>query len=237
MQGPLTMIGDGRLTILDLFEERLKVEHFDASVILELERMAQEAKPEFEKRTKEYTSALEAERQLKRDLAELAALKKDASEQFTTQLMVSAHEAASTLSTCDASSVASRLRAIQDTLQLWQDAEDLLLYIQIPAARLKMLEAVLALRQGEELMANLAAGLTHARTVNALIQGGIYRADNRVGIVSQEVEELRAFANEAGRLTKLAESELRDYQQRKTAATQMRMANALLTRVEAASAR
>ncbi len=229
------MIGDGHLSMLDMIEDRLKFDQFEPTVIPELERMGAESLPVLEQRAKDYNAALEAEQQLKGDIAEVARLKQDASARFKGQLLTCTDEAAATLSACDAASVASRLRTIQDELTLWQDTEDLLAYVRVPAAHLKSLKSALALREIEELVANISAGLVHARTLNALIQGGVYRADNRVGIISEEVERLRAVATEAGRLTKLAASELAEETARQTATTQMRMANALVTRVEAAS--
>jgi len=231
MTGIMTMLGDGKLTVLQVLAERIKFDQFDPAVIPEYEEMGKQATPEFEKRKSEYADAVEAEQ---RDLAEAGRLKKDASERFTKQLLMSADEAASTLSNCDTPSVASRLRTIQDALQVWQDVEDLLMCVRVPAARLQTLEVNLSLRKVEELLAGIAAGLIHARTLNVLIKGGIYRADNQVGILSEEVQNLRALAEQAEFRTKQAAVALRDEQQRQFANAQARMAVGL-TRIEAAT--
>ena len=150
-------------------------------------------------------------------------------------LISSADEVIAMTSSCDVKALAARLRPAQDQVQLLTDAQDLLQFKRIPAARIQMLEAALKLRQVEELLACISASLSHARTLGKLITAGIFQNENRVAVINEETENLRALANEAGRQVRLAEVELKEAQQRQATLEQQRLATGTITRAEVAS--
>jgi hypothetical protein len=119
---------------------------------------------------------------------------------------------------------------------LLADAKDLLRYKRIPAACIQTLEAALNLRKVEELLASIAASLSHAQTLATLIKSGIFRNDNRVAVISEETEALRATAKNAAYQTGLAEESLREERKRQLAAEQQRKALGTVTRAEVAAA-
>jgi hypothetical protein len=138
-------------------------------------------------------------------------------------------------SSCDVTALAARLRPAQDQVQLLADAKDLLQFKRIPAGRIQTLEALLNLRRAEELLASIAASLSHAQTLNKLITAGIFRNDNRVAVISEQTEALRATAKEAARQTGMAEDALREERKRQATAVQQRMATGTITRAEVAA--
>lgn len=150
-------------------------------------------------------------------------------------LLASADEVIAMTSSCDVTALAARLRPAQDQVQLLADAKDLLQFKRIPAGRIQTLEALLNLRRAEELLASIAASLSHAQTLNKLITAGIFRNDNRVAVISEQTEALRATAKEAARQTGMAEDALREERKRQATAVQQRMATGTITRAEVAA--
>lgn len=232
MNGPLSMI-DQNVSLLDVLE--VKVDTFKPEDVTALEQMAQQAAPEFQKRRAAYADAQDHERQLAESLAELKRMHTDATEDARRMLVSSCDEIIALTSACDATALAARLRPAQDQIQLLADARDLLQFKRIPNARIQTLERCLKLREIEELLASLAASLSHARTLAKLIKAGIFQNENRVAVISEETENLRAFAKEATRLAKLAEAELREERQRQATTEQQRIATGTITRAEVAS--
>jgi len=231
--GPMTMIGNGHLTVLDLLEVR--PDTFKPEDVTALEEMARETFPEYKKRMATHVGAQEYESQLARTLAELDGLHSQAAQEARHMLLASADEVISMTSTCDVTALATRLRPAQDQVQLLADAKDLLQFKRIPAGRIQTLEALLNLRRAEELLASIAASLSHAQTLNKLITAGIFRNDNRVAVISEQTEALRATAKEAARQTGMAEDALREERKRQATAVQQRMATGTITRAEVAA--
>ena len=232
MNGPLSMI-DQNVSLLDVLE--VKVDTFKPEDVTALEQMAQQAAPEFQKRRAAHADAQDHERQLAQSLAEVNTMHADATQEARRMLVSSCDEVIALTSACDTTALAARLRPAQDQIQLLADARDLLNFKRIPAARIQMLEAALKLREIEELMASLAASLSHARTLGKLITAGIFQNENRVAVISEETENLRAFAKEATRLARLAEAELKEERQRQATAEQQRMSTGTITRAEVAA--
>lgn len=222
------------LSVLDLLE--VKPDTFKPEDVTELEQMAQRAAPEYHKRDTAYANAQESERQLTQTLGELDIMHTDATRRAQQLLLASAGEVIATVSCCDVTALATRLRPVQDEVQLLADAQDLLRFKRLPAARIATLEAAWNLRQIEELLASICAALSHARTLSKLITAGVFKNENRVAIVSEEVERLRATAREASRQVRLAEDDLRTERQRQASAEQTRMAHGMVTRAEVAAA-
>lgn len=233
MNGPMSMI-DQNVSLLDVLE--VKVDTFKPEDVTALEQMAQQAAPEFQKRNAAYADAKDHERQLAQSLAELNHMHADATQEAQRLLVASCDEAIALTIACDVTALAARLRPAQDQVQLLADARDMWVFKRIPAARIQMLEAVLKLREIEELLASLAASLSHARTLAKLIKAGIFQNENRIALISEETENLRALAKEATRLARLAQTELRDERQRQATAEQQRTATGQITRAEVAHA-
>jgi len=232
--GPMTMIGNGHLTVLDLLE--VKPDTFKPEDVTALEEMARKAVPEYEKRMAAHVNAQEYEGQLTRTLIEVTGLHSQATEEAQHVLLASADEVISMTSACDVKALAARLRPAQDQVQLLADTKDLLQHKRIPAACIQTLEAALNLRKVEELLASIAASLSHARTLATLIKSGIFRNDNRVAVISEETEALRATAKTAAYQTGLAEEALREKRKRQLATEQTRKAKGEITRAEVAAA-
>lgn len=233
MNGPLSMI-DQNVSLLDVLE--VKVDTFKPEDVTALEQMAQQAAPEFQKRRAAYSDAQDYERQLAQSLAELNRMHTDATQEARRMLLSSCDEVIAMTSACDVTALAVRLRPAQDQTQLLADARDLLQFKRIPHARIQTLQAVLKLREIEELMASLAASLSHARTLAKLIKAGIFQNENRIALISEETENLRALAKEATRLARLAQTELTEERQRQATAEQQRIATGTITRAEVAHA-
>jgi hypothetical protein len=231
--GPLTMIGNGKLTVLDLLE--VKPDTFKPEDVTALDEMARETFPEYQKRMAAHVAAQEYESQLARTLAELDGLHNQATQESRRILLASADEVISMTSVCDVKALAALLRPAQDQVQLLADAKDLLQFKRIPAGRIQTLEALLNLRRAEELLASIAASLSHAQTLDKLITAGIFRNDNRVAVISEQTEALRATAKEAARQVGLAEDALREERKRQATAQQGRMATGTITRAEVAA--
>ena len=231
--GPLTMIGNGKLTVLDLLE--VKPDTFKPDDVAALEEMARQTVPEYEKKMAAHVAAQEYERQLTGTLAELNGLQAQAAQEAQRMLISSADEVISMTSVCDVKALAALLRPAQDQVQLLADAKDLLQFKRIPAGRIQTLEALLNLRRAEELLASIAASLSHAQTLDKLITAGIFRNDNRVAVISEQTEALRATAKEAARQVGLAEDALREERKRQATAQQGRMATGTITRAEVAA--
>lgn len=221
-------------SVLDLLEVR--PDSFKEGDIAELEGMAQRAVPEHAKRNTAYADAQESERQLTQTLGELDIMHKDATRRAQQLLLASAGEVIATVSCCDVTALATRLRPVQDEVQLLADAQDLLRFKRLPAARIATLEAALKLRQIEELLASICAALSHARQLSRMIKAGVLSDADRIGFVSQQTENLRATAREASRQVRLAEDDLRTERQRQASAEQTRMATGVITRAEVAAA-
>lgn len=234
MNGPMTMIGGPNISVLDVLE--VKVDTFKPGDVAELEEMARKAAPEYHKRSAAYTDAQDYERQTARALSELDGLHVQATQEAQRMLVASADEIITMTSACDVKALAARLRPAQDQVQLLTDAQDLLRYKRFPAVRIQTLEAALDLRRVEELLASITASLLHARTLAKLITAGIFQNENRVAVISEETENARAIAKEAGRQVKLAEEELREERQRQASTQQQRIATHQITRAEVAAA-
>lgn len=227
------MIGNGHLTVLDLLE--VKPNTFTPEDVAALEEMARQTVPEYEKRMAAHVDAQKYERELTRTLAELDGLHSQAAQEARHMLLASADEVIAMTSACDVKALAALLRPAQDQVQLLTDAQDLLRFKRIPAGRIQTLEAAVNLRRVEELLASIAASLSHARTLDKLIQSGIFRNDNRVAVISEQTEALRATAKEATRQVGLAEDALREERKRQATAEQGRMATGAITRAEVAA--
>lgn len=234
MNEPMTMLGDGRLSILDVLE--VKIDTFKPEDVPALEEMARQALPEYKKRATAYAEAEEYERQLAGTMTELDGMRATAAAETQKLLVASADEIIGLTASCNVTALAARLRPVQDQLQLLTDAQDLLRYKREPAARIQTLEAVLNFRKLEELMASIAASLSHARTLSKLIKAGIFQNENRVAVISEETENLRGLAKEAARRVKLAEDGLREERKRQATLEQQRIATGQVTRAEVAAA-
>jgi hypothetical protein len=201
-----------------------------------LKDMASKTPPEREKRDAAFVAACACETELEQTNAQLGALH-TAAMQAESQILVSAmDELVSTTSACDARGLSASWRTAHDEVKLIQEAQNLLRFKRIPAAKLRRLEAKLALCKIESVEAHIAASLSHALTVEKLIVAGIFRNDNRIALVSEETERLRSIGKEADRQVGLAESALRDERSRQLTAEQGRMATGTITRAEIASA-
>jgi hypothetical protein len=221
-------------TLLDMLE--VKPDTFKPEDVGALQEMAKQAAPEHEKRNAAYTGAQDYERQLARSLSELGATHAEAANEAQRMLVESCDEAIAMTSSCDVKGLAARLRPVQDQVQLLTDARDLLRYKRFPAARIQTLEAALKLRQIEELLASIAASVSYASTLSKLITAGIFQNENRVAIISEETESLRALAKESARQVVMAKDELRAERQRQATAEQQRIATHQVTRAEVAAA-
>ena len=166
----------------------------------------------------------------------LKALARKAREQEQRLLLECADELIAMTTSCDAKALAARLRPVRDQGELIQEAMNLLTHRRLPAARIARLETNLNLLKVRELLASLMASLSGAQTIAKLVKAGVFANENRIALISEETEQLRAAAVEAGRLVVQAEESLRDEKKRQLTTEQTRFAMGLITKAELASA-
>jgi hypothetical protein len=198
--------------------------------------MHEKTAPEYVIRRAAYLDACEWDEQLVKTLPVLEAMTATAKQQECQLFIASADEIISNTTACDVQGLAARMRPVQDQVALVEEAKNLLTFKRIPAARLGRLEAALNLRKIEALQASILASLSHARTIEKLVTAGVFQNENRVALISEFTERLRASAKEAARQVDLAEEALREERKRQLATEQVRMATGAITKAEAASA-
>lgn len=192
--------------------------------------------PEHAIRDAAHVEASQWEERLVKTRPALEAMRTTAKQQECRVFLASADEAISNTTACDVQGLAAMLRPIQDQTALIEEAMNLLTFKRIPAAREATLVAALSLRKIEALQASILASLSHARTIEKLVKAGIFQNENRVALISEETENLRASATEAARQVDLAEEALSEERKRQLETEQVRMATGAITKAEAASA-
>jgi hypothetical protein len=220
--------------ILEIF--RVRPDSYKPGDAAELEDMLLRVAPEREKRHAALTDASQYERQLVSTVPELEGLAAQAKLKLQQLLIPRLDEIVATTSACDVQGLAAQLRPVQDEHSLIQEAISLLLHRRIPAARLRRFEAALDMRKIEELEASLLANLAQARIIEKLTAAGVFQNENRVALIDESVERLRAIAKEAARQVGLAEDELREERKRQASIEQQRQASGQITRAEVFSA-
>jgi hypothetical protein len=232
----MTLIGGSidRPKLIDVLE--VKPDTYKPGDTEELTDLLARTHPEREKRNTAYEDACNYEQQLAQTIAEVDTLKTQAVSEANSLLVSSADEIIACGAVCSARKLAALLRPVQDTVDIYQQAHDLLTFKRIPAARIQRLEAYLQFKRAEETEWSIAACLSQARTIEKLVNAGIFQNENRIALISEQTETLRQHASEASRQVRAAEDELRAERQRQTAAEQQRMATGAITRIEVASA-
>jgi hypothetical protein len=222
------------MTAFDIFG--VSPQTFQESDVTNLKEWATKTPPEVKKRRAILEEARGHEQGLEGTLTEVNALGERATRVENQQLVAAMDEAISTGKDCDARSLAASWRTAHDESTIWQETANLLRFKRIPAARLRRLEAALALRKIEAVEAGVLANLSHAETIAKLVTAGVFRADNRVALINEETERLRAAAKECDRQVTLAEDALRSERARQLTAENARMIKGTLSRAEVASA-
>lgn len=223
---------EGAPNILDLYETHQ--DDFTPGDLPILEAMLCQTARERGRQEGLYSDTCQGLDQLTTTLPELDSMIAAAKQDFQQGFLAAGDEIIATGSACDVRGIAARLRPVEDQLTLLQGAKDLLFYRRIPAARLRMLEALLRLRKLEALEASLMADLSHARTLEKLT--GAFLEEGRCAFVGQRTTDLRNLSQEAKRRVGLAETALRDEKNRQATLEQTRMACGTVTRAEVCSA-
>jgi hypothetical protein len=172
------------------------------------------------------------EEQIRLNIVDLDALHDQVQTNWQNLYIPSLEELGDHPTACDSAGLASRLRPFQDQLALIQDSKDRLVFICIPAARLRRLEAILALRKVEALVAELAAGLSEARTHQTL--AGAYGEEGRLIVLGERSLILKKASEEADRQVILAKEALAEEQKRQLIVAQQRTTAGAITKAEAA---
>jgi hypothetical protein len=147
----------------------------------------------------------------------------------------SVHERVAMGAACDAHALGVRLQGFDVELAFLTDCRDAVSHVQLPAARRTRLEAFLAMRQAEEASAGIAYAFKKSELLDRLIVAGVYRDNGpRVGLFSEELEQLQAARDQAARTVDQAKAELREEITRQESAQQARSANGTITRAELA---
>lgn len=217
-------------TLLDMLDARPS-EHTPRKTP-ELEDYQAKVGPEVTKRRAALDAATEYEQEMSacvREVGERLAVSKTRTAQA---LVDTCTEIIGMGSAADARALGALWRASDDETVILSHTVDLLHHVRIPAARIARLEAALELARVKELAASIAAALAHSKMLDKLIVAGVFDG-GRVGIVSEEVETLRAVAKECARQVSLAEDELREQRKRQQTARQQRLATGgVVTRAE-----
>jgi hypothetical protein len=200
-----------------------------------LEEMKKKVSPAVTLRTATLAKACTDEQDLERVKRELHARHMQAKAECAHLRVSSCDELIALGPSSDAQALAGRLRPADDQVALLADAVDLVEFIRIPAARIARVEAHLALCRIKELAASIDAGLAHSEMLDKLIIAGVFDG-GRVGVISEDVERLRAKAKECERQVGLAEDALREERKTQAAVYQNRFTHGMITRVEAAVA-
>ena len=221
-------------TLLDMLDARPS-EHTNAKTPM-LEDMGTKVGPEVTKRRAALDASIEHEHELAARVREVGERLTDSKARTAQALVDTCTEIICMGSAADARTLGTLWRTSDDETVILSHTVDLLQHVRIPAARIARLEAALEFARVTELAASIAAALAHSKMLDKLIVAGVFDG-GRVGIVSEEVEALRAIAKEAARQVSLAEDELREQRKREQAARQQRLATGgVITRAEVAAA-
>lgn len=233
MEGPLSLALPPNATLLDVFA--VNGQDFGADKLEEYTALARDVGPEREKCMSTEREASENVATLSKTTGELAAAIATAAQELRTE-QASAWDEVIQNPASNRLALAGHLRPLEDTLAILTDARDLLVHKRIPAARLRRIEATLALRKIEALEAQLLAAISHGRTVEAMKAAGVFEEEGELALIGKRTEALRAAAREKMRLVHVADDELRDERKRQLVTEQTRMAHGMVTRAEVASA-
>jgi hypothetical protein len=197
-----------------------------------LDDMGTKVCPEVTKRSAALDVAIEHEHELTARFREVGERLTDSKARTAQALVDTCTEIVCMGSAADARTLGALWRASDDETVILSHTLDLLQHVRIPAARIARLEAALEFARVKELADSIAAALAHSKMLDKLIVAGVFDG-GRVGIVSEEVETLRAIAKEAARQVSLAEDELREERKRQQSARQQRLATGgVVTRAE-----
>lgn len=232
MEGPLSLALPPNATLLDVFA--VNGQDFGQEKLEEYTALARDVGPEREKCMSTEREASENLTSLSRTTGELSAAIATAVQDLRTE-QASAWDEVIQNPASDTLALAGHLRPLEDKLAILTDARDLLVHKRIPAARLRRIEATLALRKIEALEAQLLAAISHGRTVEAMKAAGVFEEEGELALIGKRTEALRTAAREKMRLVNVADDELRDERKRQLVTEQTRMAHGMVTRAEVAS--
>ena len=132
----------------------------------------------------------------------------------------------------DIRSLALQRHPLECELSFIQDSLDRARYVLQPAAKEHQLVTALDLLRLEAVETALHASLSHIDTQERLEKAGVFESEQRLLVVGERTENLRAAAREAHRQAQLAEVELNEERARQLARQQQRLATGQVTRAE-----
>jgi hypothetical protein len=224
------MPNQAALTTLNLFATNPR--EFKEGDVEELEGMASKlfsGRPEV---LAVHEGNLQHERELSERWQTLGTKRDGMGRAYRKHMLAVMGEGISTLDACDWPGLAAQLESERVSFQLVADAQDLLFYRRMPAGRLASLQSAFNLARYDAALAGILANLSHARTIDKLTTAGVFRNDNRVALISEETERLRAQAHEAERQADIAEDALRAERKQQLINDQTRTASGQLTKAE-----